>query len=129
MLTQYVLMWRKFVFVEIRISKIREMRSYLTFGFLGFKVVNKRTMNLFYEGAQRSEFHRNSMSWLFGLGISMSLFFSLRILMSWSFFPSEWWKKMITVKPLTLQLLKNNYPLHYSRIILLKHENIRLLID
>ena len=83
-----MLIWRRFVFVEIRI-KIREMRSYLTFGFLGFKVVNKRTMNLFYEGAQGSEFHRNLMSWLFGLGISMSWFFSLRILMSWSFFPSE----------------------------------------
>ena len=26
---------------------IREMRFYLTFGFLGFKVVSKRTMNLF----------------------------------------------------------------------------------
>ena len=32
--------------VEIRISKIREMRFQLTFSFLGFKVVNKRTMNL-----------------------------------------------------------------------------------
>ena len=39
-------MWR-LVVVEIRISKIREMCFYLTFGFLGFKVVNKRKLNLF----------------------------------------------------------------------------------
>ena len=38
-------MW--FVVVEIRISKIQEMRYYLSFGFLRFKVVNERTMNLF----------------------------------------------------------------------------------
>ena len=35
---------------------------------------------------------------------------------------------MITVKTLTSELLKNNYPLHYSQIVL-KHENIRLLIN
>ena len=39
-------MLRRFVVVEIKISKVREMQFYLTFGFLGFKVVNKRTMNL-----------------------------------------------------------------------------------
>ena len=33
-----------------------------------------------------------------------------------NFFPSEKMKeKMITVKTLTQQLLKNNYPLHFSR--------------
>ena len=32
-----------------------------------------------------SEFRRNSMSWLFGLGISMWCFFSLGISMSWLF--------------------------------------------
>ena len=30
-----------------KISKIREMRIYLTFGFVGFEVVNKRMKNLF----------------------------------------------------------------------------------
>ena len=45
MLTQYT--WRRFVVVKIRISKTRQMRFYLTFGFLGFKVVKKRTVNLF----------------------------------------------------------------------------------
>ena len=34
-------MWRSFVVIKIRISKIREMRFYLTFGFLGFKVIKK----------------------------------------------------------------------------------------
>ena len=34
-----------FVVVETRIGKIREMRFYLIFSFLGFKVVNKRTIN------------------------------------------------------------------------------------
>ena len=43
--------WRRFVVVEIRIGKIREMRFYLTFSFLRLKVVNKRTMNLF-KGSQ-----------------------------------------------------------------------------
>ena len=36
-----------------------------------------------YQEADGSEFHRNSMSWLFGLGILMSWFFSLGISMSW----------------------------------------------
>ena len=45
MLTQY--MPRRLVVVKIRIRKIREMRFYLTFGFLGFKVVKKWMMNLF----------------------------------------------------------------------------------
>ena len=34
-------MWRRFVVVEIRISKIREMCFYLTFGFLRFKIFSK----------------------------------------------------------------------------------------
>ena len=38
-LTYYT--WRRFVVVKVRISKIREMPFYLTFGFLGFKVVKK----------------------------------------------------------------------------------------
>ena len=42
MLTEYVC--RRFVVVEVRIRKIREMCFPLTFGFVGFKVVNKRTM-------------------------------------------------------------------------------------
>ena len=42
MLTEY--MWRRFAVVKVRISKIREMRFYLTFDFAGFNVVNKRTM-------------------------------------------------------------------------------------
>ena len=42
MLTEYVC--RRFVVVEVRIRKIREMCFSLTFGFVGFKVVNKRTM-------------------------------------------------------------------------------------
>ena len=33
--------------VEIRISKIQEMHFYLIFRFLGFKVSNNRTINLF----------------------------------------------------------------------------------
>ena len=45
MFTQYT--WRKFAVVKIRISKIREMPFYLTFGFLGFKVAKKWTINLF----------------------------------------------------------------------------------
>ena len=36
-----------------------------------------------YQGAYGLEFHRNSMSWFFGLGISMSWFFGLGISMSW----------------------------------------------
>ena len=39
--------WRRFVVVKVRISKIREMRFYLAFAFLGFKFVKKRTMNHF----------------------------------------------------------------------------------
>ena len=39
-----------FVVVEIRINRIREMRFYLSFGFLGFKIVNKGTMELFKGG-------------------------------------------------------------------------------
>ena len=38
----YVYTWRRFVVVKIRVSKIPEMRFYLTFGFLRFKIVNKR---------------------------------------------------------------------------------------
>ena len=45
MLTQY--MWKRFVVVKLRIPKIQEMRFYQIFGFLRFKVVKKRTMNLF----------------------------------------------------------------------------------
>ena len=45
MLMRYT--WRRFVVVKIRISKILEVRFYLTFGFLGFKIVKKRTINLF----------------------------------------------------------------------------------
>ena len=48
-------MWGRFLVVEIRISKIQEMRFYLTFGFLNFKVVNKRMMNLL-EGSKDFEF-------------------------------------------------------------------------
>ena len=43
-------MWRRFLVVEIRITKLQEMCFYLTFGFLGFKVFDKRTMNLFKGG-------------------------------------------------------------------------------
>ena len=32
-------MWRRFVVIEIRISNILEIYSYLTFSFLGFKIV------------------------------------------------------------------------------------------
>ena len=39
--------WTWFVVVKIRVSKIQEMRFYLNFGFLGFKVVKKQKMNLF----------------------------------------------------------------------------------
>ena len=42
----------RFAVVEIIISKIRKMRFYLTFGFLEFKVVNKRMMNLL-EGSEK----------------------------------------------------------------------------
>ena len=52
MLTQYT--WRKFVVVKIRISKILEMRFDLTFGFLRFKIVKKRTMN-FFKGSEDFE--------------------------------------------------------------------------
>ena len=37
----------RFVVVKVRISKIQEIHFYLTFGFLGFKVVKKQMMNLF----------------------------------------------------------------------------------
>ena len=37
--------WRRFVVAEIRISKIPEMRFYMTFGFLGFKPLHRRRMN------------------------------------------------------------------------------------
>ena len=47
--------WRKFVVVEIRIGKIREMCFYLTFSFFGFKVADKQTTNLF-EGSEDFEF-------------------------------------------------------------------------
>ena len=40
--------WRRFVVVKIRFSKIREMRFSLTFVFLGFRVVKKCAMNLFF---------------------------------------------------------------------------------
>ena len=39
--------WRRFVLVKIRIRKIWEMCFYLTFAFLRFKAVKKRTMNPF----------------------------------------------------------------------------------
>ena len=45
MLTWYT--WRRFVVVKIRISKIREMRSYLTFGFLEFNVVTEKYGHFF----------------------------------------------------------------------------------
>ena len=45
MLTDYMVIG--FAAVKIRVSKIQEMRFYLTFGFLGFKFVKKRAMNLF----------------------------------------------------------------------------------
>ena len=54
-------MWRRFVVVEIRISKIEEMRFYLNFAFLGFKVVNKRAMNLFKGG---EDFEFSNFVWL-----------------------------------------------------------------
>ena len=38
-------MLRRFVVVEIRIGKLQEMRFYLIYSFLGFKVVDKRLMN------------------------------------------------------------------------------------
>ena len=44
MLTKYT--WRRFIVVEIRIGKTREMCFYLIFSFFGFKVADKRTMNL-----------------------------------------------------------------------------------
>ena len=53
MLTWY--MCRRFAVVEIRIGKIREMRFYLIFSFLRFKVVDKRMMNLF-KGNEHFEF-------------------------------------------------------------------------
>ena len=40
-------MWRKFVVLKVTISKIQEIRFYLTFGFLGFKFIKKPTKNLF----------------------------------------------------------------------------------
>ena len=40
-------MWKRFVVAKIKISKIQGMCFCLAFGFLGFKVVNKRMMNLF----------------------------------------------------------------------------------
>ena len=48
-------MWRRFVVVEIRISKRREMRFYMNFSFFIFKVINKRMMNLF-EGSEDFDF-------------------------------------------------------------------------
>ena len=59
MLTKYTC--RRLVVVKTRISKIREIRFYLTFGFLGFKVVNKRTMNLF-KGSE--DFGYSNFIWL-----------------------------------------------------------------
>ena len=50
-----------FVVVRISISKIREMQLYLTFGFLGFKVVKKLTMNLFKES---EDFGFSNFIWL-----------------------------------------------------------------
>ena len=55
-------MWRRFVVVEIRSSKIREMRFYLTFGFVGFKIVNKGTIDLF-KGSEDFGFS-NFMGWI-----------------------------------------------------------------
>ena len=40
-------MWQRFVVVEIRIGKIREMRFYLIFSFFRFKGADKQMMNLF----------------------------------------------------------------------------------
>ena len=45
MLMEYT--WRSFVVVEIRIDKIQEMSFYLIFSFVGFRIVNKRMINLF----------------------------------------------------------------------------------
>ena len=44
-------------------------------------------LTLMYQGAYGLEFHRNSMSWLFGLGILMWWIFGLGISMSWLFGP------------------------------------------
>ena len=52
---------KKAVVVKTRISKIREMHFYVTFGFLGFKVVKKRTMNLF-KGSE--DFGFSNFIWL-----------------------------------------------------------------
>ena len=49
------------VVVKVRIGKIQDMRFYLTFGFLGFKVVKKRTMNLF-KGSE--DFGFSNFVWL-----------------------------------------------------------------
>ena len=54
-------MWRRFVVVEIRIAKIREMRFYLIFSFPEFKVANKRAMNLF-KGSE--DFRFSNFIWL-----------------------------------------------------------------
>ena len=54
-------MWRSFVVVKIRISKMREIHFYLTFGFLGFKVVKKWMMNLFKES---EDFGFSNFIWL-----------------------------------------------------------------
>ena len=50
-----------FVVVEIRIGKIQQMCFSLIFNFLGFKVVNKQTVNLF-KGSE--DFRFLSFIWL-----------------------------------------------------------------
>ena len=52
---------RRLVVAEIRISNIQEMHFYMTFGFIGFKVLNERTMNLL-EGSE--DFGFSDLIWL-----------------------------------------------------------------
>ena len=40
-------MWGRFAVAELKISKIYEIRLYLTFSFFGVKVVNERKINIF----------------------------------------------------------------------------------
>ena len=54
-------MWGRFVAVELKINKIKEIRLYLTFSFFGFKVVNKQTINLFKDS---EDFEYLNFIWL-----------------------------------------------------------------
>ena len=54
-------MWRRFIVAERRMNKIREMHFNLTFGFLRFKVVNKRTINIL---EAREDFRFSNFIWL-----------------------------------------------------------------